>query len=235
MELTERERVIYDILCEKNRVSVSELSKLLYVSEMTVRRDLSNLSEMGLLRRFRGGAVLDSPEGDMPVSQRFYFDEDEKKLLAGRASKFLGSDMTVYIDSSSTCQYMIPHIAKLNGVTVITNSVKALMSASKLKIACILIGGEYYERDMCFVGSAAARSAAELNPDIAFFSSRGISDDGVISDADAAQTGIRRIIMKNSGKNIFLFEAGKRGKKFIYTLCRAEDADEIIETEPPKT
>ena len=57
MKLEGRKKDIFDILCEKKRISVSELSRMLYVCEMTVRRDLSEMEKQGLIKRYRGGAI----------------------------------------------------------------------------------------------------------------------------------------------------------------------------------
>lgn len=103
---------IFDILCEKKRVSVSELSKLLYVCEMTVRRDLSEMEKQGLIKRYRGGAIY--IEGtELPISRRMYLSEDEKRILAKKAEIYLADNTIVYIDGSSTCHYIIPHIKKV--------------------------------------------------------------------------------------------------------------------------
>ena len=91
-----------------------------------------------------------------------------------------------------------------------------------------MIGGEYYEQDMCFVGSVSERYAENINVDTAFFTTRGLSADGIISDPDLAQIMVRYSIMKNAKKSIFLFEKEKIGKKYLHTLCRADSVDGII-------
>lgn len=227
MKLEGRKRDIFDLLCEKKRISVSELSKLLYVCEMTIRRDLAEMEKQGLIKRYRGGAIYIEGD-DLPISRRLYLSEDEKIDLAKKAEKYLLDNITVYIDSSSTCHYIIPHIKKFNYIKIVTNSVNALLSAAKLHIPCFLIGGEYYEKDMCFVGSVSERYAENINVDVAFFTARGLSDDGVISDPDLSQTMVRNSIMKNAKKNIFLFEKEKLGKKYLHTLCHINAVDGII-------
>lgn len=228
MPLNGREADIYNILCENKRVSVAHLSDTLFVSDMTIRRDLKKMEEKGLLRRCRGGAVLTALDGEMPFSQRFFHEENEKKLLAQKAAALLENNMTVYIDSSSTCQYILPHLAKFEGIRVITNSLNALLKTSKMNIPCVLIGGEYFAYDMCFVGPFARQAAEQFNADIAFFTTTAMSDDGIISDTSPEQSEIRRIAMKNSKKNVFIFEHNKLGKKCFHTVCRSDDADEVI-------
>ena len=114
---------------------------------------------------------------------------------------------------------------------IITNSVKALLTASNLHIPCILIGGDYYEQDMCLIGSMAEQNAADLNVDISFFTTAAYSEDGVVSDFDEKQLFVRKIMLKNSTKNVFLCEKNKIGKKMLHTLCRKEDLTAIITVE----
>ena len=111
---------------------------------------------------------------------------------------------------------------------IITNSVKAVLTATSLHIPCVLIGGDYYEQDMCLVGSIAEQCARELNVDIAFFTTAAYSADGVISDFDEKQLFIRKIILKNSAQRVFLCEKNKIGKKMLHTLCRGEDLTAVI-------
>ena len=228
MELGNRKKEILNMLYEKGRVTVGELSKSLYVSEMTIRRDLSEMEKGGYLRRYRGGAVLKMNNREMPITERVYLDEDEKKALCQKCIPYLEDGMTVYIDSSSTCLYLISHIQKFKNILIVTNSVKVVLNASAFHIPCLLIGGEYYEQDMCLVGSIAEQYARELNIDVAFFTTAAYSDDGVISDFDVKQTMIRKIILKNTKKSIFLFESAKVGQKMTYTLCRKEDVTAVF-------
>ena len=163
MEENFRQQDILDLLYEKGRVSVKEFSKTLYVSEMTIRRDLAEMEKGGYLKRYRGGAVLKADSREMPITERFLMDANEKKSLSELAKPYLKDDMTVYLDSSSTCLYIIPHLAKRRNVTIVTNSAKAVLNASNFHIPCILVGGEYYEQDMCLVGSLAEDFAKDLN------------------------------------------------------------------------
>jgi len=226
--LTDREREIYDLLCHKKQLSVAELSRTLYVSEMTIRRDLTDMQAQGYIRRYRGGAMVLAQEEILPIDQRMLRDEDEKRALAKQTEPLLRSNQNVYIDSSSICQYILPYLKKLENIRVVTNSVKTLLMATASYIPCHLLGGDYFPLDMCFLGSVTEEYANRINVDIAFFSSRGVSDDGIISDISLEQNALRRCIMKNSGKNVFLFEKEKTGKKYLHTLCRTDQVDQVI-------
>ena len=226
--MLERQKEILEILYQKGKASVKELAGTLFVSEMTVRRDLIEMEKGGFLRRYRGGAVLKIKAGEMPISERLLMDRQEKDRLAAKCTAYLSDGLTVFIDSSSTCQYIIPRLAEYKNITVVTNSISALLALGKMHIACILIGGEYYEQDMCTVGALAEQYVGGLNVDVAFFTTAAISDDGVISDFDLKQTAIRKHVMKNANQSVFLFEKEKFGKKLLYTLCTVEDAAAVI-------
>lgn len=225
-----RQKDILALLYEKGRVSVAELSRTLYVSEMTVRRDLSEMEKGGYLKRYRGGAVLKPSEGEMPVTERHFMNAEEKRALAARAAAYLSDGITVFLDSSSTCAYLLPHIARHKNVTLVTNSVKTLLAAAEAHLPTLLIGGEYYEQDMCLVGSQAEESVRALNVDVAFFTTAAYDgESGIISDFDLRQTAIRKLVLKNAGQSVFLFERYKCGKRMLYTLAHRDEVTVLVE------
>lgn len=81
---------------------------------------------------------------------------------------------------------------------------------------------------MCTVGSLSERFLRGIHPDIAFFSSAGLSDDGLITDDNEQQTAARKVVMENCRRNIFLFESHKLHKTYLYTVCRAEELADLI-------
>lgn len=231
MGLIGRQKDILSLLYAKGRVSVAELAHTLYVSEMTVRRDLAEMEKGGYLTRYRGGAVLRPSDGEMPVSERYFMNKEEKRELASRASEYLADDVTVFLDSSSTCAYLVPHLARHKGITLLTNSVKTLLAAAEAHVPALLIGGEYYEQDMCLVGSLAEESARAFGVDVAFFTTAAYDEGtGVISDFDLRQTALRRAILAGARESIFLFESYKCGKRMLHTLAHAQDVTAVITT-----
>lgn len=226
--LNARKQEILNLLYQKGKCSVSYLSKTLFVSEMTIRRDLAEMENDGYLIRYRGGAVLKIDAREMPITERVLVDKDEKKQLSLLCLKYLHDNMTVFIDSSSTCLYIIPHLCKYKNILVVTNSIKALMDVSSFHIPCILLGGDYYTQDMCLIGPISEEYARSLHYDVAFMTTAAYSVDGVISDFDLKQTAVRKNVMINSKQTVFIFEKSKLNKKLTYILCKKDDATEVI-------
>lgn len=227
MKLNDRQNTILKRLKNEKKVSVAELARELYVCEMTIRRDLKFLEENKLLKRYNGGAV-EIESGISNIALRKFFNDDEKRLLASEAKKHLCDGITVFLDSSSTCEYLVPHLSDFRDIMLVTNSVQTLMSAAEYNIPCILTGGSYYPGDMCLVGGNARRFLENINLDIAFLSVRGYSDDGIMSDDNEAQTEIRKTVLKIADKSVFLFTNDKLHRKYIYRLCRADDVADVI-------
>ena len=227
MELNERQQNILTILRESGKVSVTKLSKDLNYSEMTIRRDLTKMEKAGLLKRSHGMAIENDIQSQ-PITTRSFAQDSEKRKLSKEASKYLKDKMTVFLDSSSTCIYLIPYIAEHKDMTIFTNSVQVLLSAMNFHIPCYLTGGKHFEKDMCLLGPQAEKFAENIYADIAFFSCAGYTEDGKITDDSEEQTAVRLAAMKNAKKIIMLFDSTKKNLSYAFTVCRKEDIFKMI-------
>ena len=228
MVLNKRQEQTVELVKAEHRASVKRIAQHFFVSEMTVRRDLKILEENGYLKRYNGGAVYCEDESFLPIETRRLLHAKEKSLIAHRAEKYLRNDITIYIDSSSTCLYVVPLLIGYRNVRVVTNSVQAVLLCARHRIPCVLAGGRYFENDMCTVGSTTENFLREINVDLCFFSSLGLSDDGAITDNDADQTAVRKAVMANAACVVVLIAGKKPHGKYLYTLCRADDVAEVI-------
>ena len=227
MELNERQQNILTLLREKGKISVSFLSQKLNYSEMTIRRDLTKMEKAGLLKRSHGMA-LENDINSQPITTRSFAQDAEKRKLCKEASLYLTDKMTVFLDSSSTCMYLIPYIAEYKEMCIFTNSVQVLLSAANFHIPCYLTGGKYYEKDMCLLGAQAEKYAQNINVDIAFFSCAGYSEDGRITDDSEEQTAVRLAAMQNAKKSIMLFDSTKKNVTYAFTVCHRDDVYRMI-------
>lgn len=228
MALNERQQKILEWTEQKHRVTVTQLSRRLYVSEMTIRRDLAKMEHEGLLKRFHGGAIANSDYIEYPIEQRMHINEKEKRDLARRATAYLENGQKIFLPGCSTCAFLLPLLKSFEGLTVITNSVQFLVTLSKMRIRCILSGGEYFETDKLLIGRSAENFLRSFNTDISFLSCDGISEDGNVSIEDENTAEIVRIAFQNSKKRIILADRSKLGSRYTYNVCRSEDADDII-------
>lgn len=223
-----KERII-NIISKKKSISVRALAKELYVSEATVRRDLSELEKSGVLSRSHGGAVLQESIGsDNPSLVREKQHVHEKRKIAELAHDFLGHDSTIFIDSSSSAGAVIPHICSAGGISVITNGIRnciALMERGNAKV--YLCGGLVSTYSDAVLGVTANRYVSQFNADLCIISCGGINVNGV-TEASPDQAEIKRLMLKNSKVKILLCDGSKFGKTYMSMLCGFEDIDYIL-------
>lgn len=226
MSRENRSDEILQLVNTKGSISIEELAKKTYASRSTIRRDLEKLERQGLIRRRHGGAdsVLSLNPPQIIRRQR---NQIEKNAVALKAAALLRPRSTIFIDASTTVQYMIPHLVGIEGLTVYTNGADTALCLSKLNVRTVCTGGELYAESMAYVGSVAADTVRGVNFDAVFFSSAGF-DDNTVTDWSERETVLRRIVMEQSAKRYFLADNTKRGKRYTYVVCRIGELDSII-------
>ena len=229
MYYRERHNKILDILQKRNSASVHFLAQALYVSEPTIRRDLAVLQEQGKIRRTFGGAVLsDMINKEVPFALREHENRRAKDAIARMAAKHIRDGQIIFLDASSTASYLTPYLASFSDLTVITNSPKTSLKLAELKIRSLSTGGLLLENSISFVGAHAENFVRNFNADIFFFSCRGITEDGLLTDSSMEESQLRRIMMEHSKKKIFLCTSNKIGRKYMYNLCDVSAVDGVI-------
>ena len=229
MFFNERKEKIIDILKEKNHASVHYLANKLFVSEPTIRRDLVLLEKDNRIIRTFGGAVLnDMRLAEIPFEMRASENLKAKETIALKAKEYIKNGQVIFLDASSTVFRLIPHLVNFSNLTVITNGPKASLALTEYNIKNFCTGGIMLNNSKAYVGTHAENAAANFNADVFFFSCRGISENGILTDSSMEECDLRRVMMKHSQKNIFLCTSNKIGKQYMYNLCEASDVDIII-------
>lgn len=226
----ERQEEILKILEKSKSISVTKLAKLLYVSQPTVRRDLSALVEQGKVQRTHGAVVLrKGSDAEIPLMFREDQNNASKKLIAEKASKLISDGNVIFLDASSTVSYLIPYLEKFNDIIVVTNSPKISMKLGERKIKNYCTGGLLLMHSVAFVGSEAEKFIANINADIFFFSSRGYTENGMITDSSEREVTIKKAMLKNANKIYYLCDSSKKNQKYAFNICNVKDIDGIID------
>ena len=228
MELNERQRAILLKLNETGRVRVSALSRELFFSEMTIRRDLDKMEKEGLLKRTHGGAIENHSDFEYPVNLRSEINKEQKKRLAQQATKYLADGQLLFFNSSSTLAYILPYLAKYKGIRVVTNSVFLLYHLSEMHVPVSLTGGRYNEIEQSLSGRQAEEFLKELNPDVAFLSCEALSNDGRVTDSDEDLAEIAKIAIRKSRISVMLMDRSKIGTLCAYDVCKTDQLDGVI-------
>jgi DeoR family fructose operon transcriptional repressor len=153
--------------------------------------------------------------------------QTQKKMIAEKAASFVEAGSTIFIDASTTVQYIVPYLARIERLTVYTNGVDTAMRLAENKIKTVCTGGEIFFESMAYIGTAAIDTLRKVYFDAVFFSSAGF-DGEVVSDWSEAETALRRVAMDQSAKKYLLADDTKREKRFTHIVCRVSELDEII-------
>ncbi|MBQ4051178.1 MAG: DeoR/GlpR transcriptional regulator [Oscillospiraceae bacterium] len=221
-----RDEELIRLINETGYVTIQTLAEKTFTSCSTIRRDLQRLEQQGLIRRRHGGAESVLTLRPTSIIRR-QLGQSEKASAAGKAAAFVRPGSTIFIDASTTAQYMIPHLSGIENLTVWTNGIDTAMRLTDARIRAVSTGGELFAESMAYVGPVAAEAVRRVRFDAVFFSSAGF-DDETVSDWSEAETVLRRIVLEQSKERYFLADPSKRDKKFTYIVCRTGELDGIF-------
>jgi len=225
----ERQNEILRILEKEGSVSVALLASRLYVSAPTVRRDLDLLQDQGKVSRTHGGVILrKTAESEIPLLWREEQNNMSKRKIAQKAADFINNGDVIFIDASSTVSYLIPHLKKFEDIIVVTNSPKSSMRLGEAHIKNYCTGGLLLNHSVAYVGNDAEKFVSNINADLFFFSSRGCTEEGLITDSSVEEATHKKDMMKNAARSFYLCDSSKIGKKYMYNICTVNDVEAII-------
>ena len=217
---TERSNAILNVLKQKKHVSVSFLASHVYASEVTIRRDLKRLEDLGLVHRTWGGVTLcESENRFVPLSIREISSSTVKDQIAKMAVAYIADGNTIFMDGSSTVMRMVRFFHEKQNLTVITNSLKTATLLCEKQIHVYCTGGELVPEALVCTGSFSEHMISSVTADLFFFSSQGLSANGMISDFSESETVQRQLMLRHSQEKYFLCDSSKLGKSFLFNAA----------------
>ena len=224
-----RQQTILNHLKQNKSATIKELSKIVWASESSVRRDVKNLEQDGLVTQLYGGVILSEfSNAVVPVGLRDTSHSTAKDLIARRAAKEIFDGATILMDGSSTARKIIRYIQPFKELKIITNNQMIFSECTNPNVSLYCTGGYYDRQSKIFLGGIAENYIENINADICFFSSQAISQNGEISDVSEEETCMRKKMLSRAKKKIFLCDSSKIGLQKTFTLCTKNDIDLII-------
>lgn len=225
----ERYEKILDILDEEKFISATELSKRLYVSLPTIRRDLAELQKKNQILRSHGGArKLHIDNMQMPVEFRKTLKSSEKREMCRVASELIHDNDTIFIDASTSTFQIVNFLSERKGITVLTNSIPLSILLAQKGIPSYCTGGETQVVSSAYAGSLAEDFIKKFNIDIMFISSSGINENGMINDISLSETQLRKTVINQSKKVVFLCDGTKLNLSAPFNLIPIQSVDFFI-------
>jgi DeoR/GlpR family transcriptional regulator of sugar metabolism len=224
-----REKIILH-LSGHTRGGVTELSHLLGVTEVTVRKDLAVLETQGLLTRVHGGALI---SGRGRVERQFAAREqenlDEKQRIAQAAAALIQSGQRIFLDASTTALQIARVIHDREDLVVVTNGLYTALELSFCAgITTFVIGGMVRPRSNSLVGSLTEEWTQRLRIDMGFFGARGVTPPDGLMESDLDEAQLKQRMVKISSTVVGIIDASKFGAKFFSVFALPKEINRII-------
>ncbi len=204
----QREKEILSLLVDRRRIEVTELSSLLGVSQVTIRKDLDALEKMHLIRRIHGFAELNSEDD---VNSRLAWHYEEKTKIAAKAAELICDGDTLFIENGSCCALAALAIAKTKkNVTIVTNSAFiADYIRNEAGVQIVLLGGIYQKESQCLVGPMIRDGVMNYNVKYCFAGTDGWSERTGFTNKDQLRAQAVRDMSASAENVVILTESEK--------------------------
>lgn len=196
---------------ESGIVTIAELSEMLSVSEMTIRRDLALLERQSILRKVHGGAVaVHQSNVDKSFAFRSKEADPQKKIIGWLASQLVGDDDRIILDAGTTTFQIARNLACMDRLTVITNNLSVANELAQCpNIIILLLGGIIKHHELCTVGDMVKQSLSLLSADKYFLSVTSFSIRKGAMETDMAETEVKQSMMHSTGETILVADSSK--------------------------
>lgn len=205
------------------------MSTDLNVTRETIRKDLYEMEEKGLVRKIHGGAILNKANVETKYINRKSTNEAEKRSIAKCAAKFVEDGDTIYVDYGTTALFFVREILRKKNLTVVTNSLpiaNELIDYSEFEV--IIIGGNVRKNEKSLFGPLAYRSIERLYVDKGFFGIGAVDIDAGYTNVHMGESEVSRLMMNHSAKKIMLADYSKFNTISMNRVATVEEVDVLI-------
>lgn len=214
----ERQAYIIKQINIHNKVLSADLSRQLDVSEDTVRRDLNEMSEAGVILKVYGGAI--SKSFHYPFQQNDVYARDAKKEIARKALKLIKNGMVILTGGGTTMNELARLVpADLNCTLFTVSPLLALEMTEHANLEVHLIGGQLAKNSQICVGAQVINQLSDIKADLCFMGTNGISLQDGITDSDWEVVQIKKAMINSAQKTVVMSIAEKIGSIHKMKVC----------------
>ena len=235
MYKSERQSAILKILRQKQYATVEQLSKDLFTSISSIRRDLIEMERENLVLRSYGSVELvKSNSRNEPYSLRAQYRIEEKRQIAQKAASLVKDKDIVFLDHSTTALFLAEELVQEKKITIVTNNLDILGNIySQNNITIYSSSGLVSNGRHCLIGDDAEATFNRIHADFAFFSAKALSSEGILYDSNLPEVLVRDAMIRNAHKKVFLCDSEKYDTYAGYRQCALEEIDYLISEEEP--
>ncbi len=233
--LSPRQNDIVQLARATGRVDVDALAATFEVTPQTIRKDLNDLCDLGMMQRFHGGAMLGSGVANLAYESRRQLAPDAKARIGALAATLVPNDCSLLINIGTTTEQVALALRQHTGLMVITNNINvAQILRSSSHIEVIVAGGVLRHADGGIVGEAAVEFIRQFKVDYAIIGASAIDDDGSLLDYDYREVSVAKAIMAGARHSILVADQMKFARTAPVRIGHVSALDWLVtDAEPP--
>ncbi|MEX6500988.1 DeoR/GlpR family DNA-binding transcription regulator [Pseudomonas zhanjiangensis] len=235
MTLAPRQHDILNLARERGYVSIDELAQAFAVTPQTIRRDINQLAEQGLLRRTHGGAASEaSSTQNTAYAMRAGQMREEKQRIAEAIAAHIPDHASLFIAIGTTTEAIARELLKRTGLKVITNNLHVAAQLSAKADFEVLVAGGTVRSDGGVVGQATVDFIQQFKVDYALLGISGIDEeDGSLLDFDYQEVRVSQAIISNARQVYLAADSSKFGRNAVVRLGPITLVDRVFTDAPP--
>ena len=217
-------------LCEKqSAVTVQQLVKELQISEATVRRDLQNMENQGLLVRFHGGArMIDAQRLEKTMTMKSLLNVEEKEKISRCGASLIEDGQIVFLDAGTTTYNLIDYIEAKN-ITVVTTGIPHLTRLSQRNIKTFALSGFVKPSTVAVTGKETVHQISNMNFDIALLGANGVHPQAGFTTPEEYEGEVKTMAIHRAKKSYILADKSKFNKLCFVRFANLNEATVIID------
>lgn len=214
---------------------IDDLAKRLKVTPQTIRRDILQLSDENLLRRFHGGVALGSSVENEEYATRKVKNQSAKNYIAQLIAEHIPDDASLFMNIGTTIEAVAKAlIVRHQHLRIITNNIHvASIMTRRPDFEVIITGGVVRPEDGGITGVATLDMIEQFKVDYAIIGASGVDTDGTLLDYDYREVRAAKAMMKNARQTCLVVDSSKFGRNAMMKLCHITDFNAVFTDEPP--
>jgi DeoR family glycerol-3-phosphate regulon repressor len=231
--LNQRHTQILELIKEKGFLSTEELTLTFKVTSQTIRRDINELCERGLLRRYHGGAGLASSTENVDYSDRQALNHENKQRIAQLLAKQIPDNASLFINIGTSTEEVAKALKNHKNLRVITNNLNVATFLSTNPDCEVIVAGGVVRSDRGVIGESTIDFIRQFKVDFGIIGISGIDMDGTLLDYDYREVRVAQAIIENSREVFLAADHTKFTCKPMVRLCHISEIDALFTDRPP--
>ncbi|PTE22115.1 DeoR/GlpR family DNA-binding transcription regulator [Cereibacter changlensis] len=229
MALNFRQTEILEMARSEGRVVVEQLAERFAVTLQTIRRDLTELSEAGLLDRVHGGAVMRTGVSNIGYEERRRMNDAAKAAIGRCCAKAIPDNSSMILNIGTTTEAVARELLNHRNITVVTNNMNvANILVANESCEIMVAGGGLRRSDGGLVGDLTTQFIEQFKVDFAIIGISALDRDGDLLDFDLAEVRVAKAIIRQSRQTFLVADASKLDRSAPVKLASLSEIDAIF-------